>query len=459
MTVNEFYGKVHLPSVVTHFSWDTPKLYRKLPAYGWYGLSKSEDMTFNCLDLFAYNSPNKGKYDDAGLITNCYRYYTYEHPELLEIPMPYSETVENRLVEDYLRRLANERFYRACRAEALEGSIIYNTRTVKFSKLLNDLGMPEFLNAGIGIITPRIVRHKSLEILKLQNKIGPDTLLIPTFFGPNYKLASLEASTLGDLTTKRMIYKNNECGWYGRLGTNIVGNLRDLLSTPGCTWTPKIADWVGDKVLTLHHSLQPNQCIEIWTNKSNLVTDKDPLSLIDKQDLEERIKDNIGKLTISQITELQKVTGVTSLATCWLNKKTSEAEVAGLRFLSSHGKYYYCRGTNVVEYTNFIMELTRIKKEDGEFYQHGYLVMNDDHRYFKIKRKYFISHDRFLKEITDFALEAGLGIPTISPNLKYYIVNVIEAFNPVNIIEKPKPTSASSTPKAANEQNDTDDEL
>jgi len=44
-----------------------------------------------------------------------------------------------------------------------------------------------------------------------------------------------------------------------------------------------------------------------------------------------------------------------------------------------------------------------------------------------------------------------LGIPTVAPNLKHYIPNVIEAFNPVNKIEKPKPTIVVN--KVADDQN------
>ena len=41
MTVNDFCAKVHLPSVVSRFQWETPKAYHKIPGYGWYAEAKN----------------------------------------------------------------------------------------------------------------------------------------------------------------------------------------------------------------------------------------------------------------------------------------------------------------------------------------------------------------------------------------------------------------------------------
>src|ERR1022692_3981802 len=122
MTVNELNSKIFLPSVITHFNWEVPKFCRKLPLVGWYGLSRDESVTFNSLDLYRYNVPSAPKHDAVAFIKECYRYYTIEHSDLFETEVRYSETNENKLVQDYLRKIINERFYRACRSEALEGS-------------------------------------------------------------------------------------------------------------------------------------------------------------------------------------------------------------------------------------------------------------------------------------------------------------------------------------------------
>ncbi len=436
MTVNELLLKLHLPSIVAHFGWEQPKYYRKLNGFGWHAMSQNEDLVFNGLDLFQYNTPNLPKDDDCEVIKQCYRFYTQEHKELLEIPIDYSETNECKLVKNYLSKITNERFYRACRAEALTGNVIYNARTYKFADLLEELGMHYFINSGIGIINKRIVTSPEFAGLCLANKINHNIILIPSFYAPG-KLASLEVSPLGDLSTRQMIYLNHEMGWYGQAGTNIVGQLRDLLTQDGCTWCPKLANWMDDRVLNLHHSLQPKQCIEIWTNLSNLVTNKDPLTLIDKNKLAEHLKDNISSLTIAQIRQLEKATNQ-ELKKLWLSQKTSEATVAGYRFISNNGRYYLVRGNSQLEFTNFIVELTKIKKEE-EFYQYGFLLMNDESVPFRLKRRFFNHQYSLINALTDIALEHGLGIPQVVPNWKNYLPNVINAFNPVNLVEKSRP--------------------
>ena len=449
MTVNEFNAKCHLPSIVTHFGIEPPKLYRKLPLYGWYALSKDEQMTYNCVDLFAAYVPEVPKNNDLALMQACYRYFVNEHPELLEVPIRYSETTENSISRDYYHKKANEKFWRACRAEAFEGNVTYHAKSYKFPKLLEELGMPSFMNAGIGLITPRITYCKEFQPLCLQNKIDSDIVLVPTFYAPNFKIASLETIVLSDLNSRKMIYLDREAGWYGRLGNDIVGGLRDLMTNEGCTWTPKLVPWLNDKVINLHHSLKPNQCIEIWSNHDNIATNKNPLTLIDKKNVAEHIKDNLSHLTLTQIRELEKATGQ-ELKKHWLALKTSEATVSGTKFISNNGRYYYLRGNIPQEYTNFMIELTGIKKVDGEFIQYGQIVMNGDSVSFKTKRKYFVSQYNLIKALTEITLEAGLGVPMVAPNLKHYITNVIDAFNPVNFVEKPKPAVECKVPDNQN---------
>lgn len=438
ITVNELCGKIHLPSAVSHFGWDTPKVYRKLPYVGWHALSRDESLTFNCIDLFRYNVPEAPKNNEVAFMQACYRYYTNEHPSLFEVPVRYSETVENKICRDWYRKVVTEKFYRACRAEALEGSMNYHAKPWKFTKLLDESGMSPFINSGVGLLTSRIVHAREFEILCLNKYVANDVLLMPTFYAPNNRLASLELFSFGDISKRSMMYCNSEAGWYGRLGGNIVGNVKDLLTMDGCTWNKKIIPWVDDTMLKLHHSLQPNQCIEIWSNLDNLATDRDPISLIDKTNLVERVKDSLGTLTVRQVKQLEKITGQ-ELRQCWLSMKTSEANISGYKFVSNNGRYYYIRGGQSVEYTNFIVELHNIKKEDGDFYQYGQVIMNGDSSPFKIKQRYLQQQHSLIRALTTVTLEAGLGIPTVVPNLKHYIPNVIEAFNPVNTIEKPKP--------------------
>jgi hypothetical protein len=405
-------------------------------------LGNDSDRAFNCIDLYLYNFPEAAKLDSWNLIKNCYRYYVTEHPELLESPSAYSEASENKLVHDYILKITNEQFYSACRVEALEGQIYYHSKRYKFSKLLDELGMNCFIDSGVGLITERVASLKQFDVLRLGRQ-HEGRILLASFFAPN-RVASLESALLGDLSKSEIIYLNKEVGWYGQLGGSIVGSVRDLLTVKGCSWNYKTAYWADERVASLHSSLKPSQCIEIWTSAEKIVTDRNPLSLISKASLEEDIKDSLTKLNITQIKQLEEATG-RQLKKTWLGLKTSETEVSGMRFVKRDARYYYYRGKQLLEYTNFAVDLTRIRKEDGEFYQYGYIAMNDDYVEFRAKRKLFVSQYSFIKLLTDILLEAGVGIPSIAPNLKHYITNVIDAFNPVNIIEKPTPSVADTS--------------
>ena len=438
--LNDFCAKVHLPSVVSHFQWETPKAYHKIPGYGWYAEAKNNDMIFNAVDVFAYNSPTQLANDDSELIKACYRYFSIDHPELQDAKMVYSESIENRLVVDYSRRKANERFYKLCRYEATEGSLNWHAKSWKFIKLLDELGMPQFINTGLGLITYKTLTHKWYNNITF-NPRDVGKILIPSFFAPN-KIATLETAILGDLSIRETIFKGGEIGWYGRLNGTIVGNLKDLLTIEGCTWNSKITHWADGRILNLHHSLQPNQCIEIWTNSANITTDKNPITLIKSNQLLDQIKDNIGKLSSNQIKELEKITGQ-ELKEYWKTIKTTETEISGMKFTSNNDHYYFYRGGIPHEFTNFVIEYSSIKKEGKDFYQYGNILKDGECIPFRTKRKNFFSHYRLIKVLTDILLEAGAGTPSIAPHLKHYITNVIDAFNPENITTKPAPASTS----------------
>jgi hypothetical protein len=419
---------------VSHFGWELPKFYRKLPHYGWYALSKLSDITFNAIDLFAYNQSNELKNDNLMLMSRCYRYYIQEHPDLLEVPMKYSESIERDIINDYFEVKLKEKFWKLARQIAQDGMFMYHGKPFKLPDLLNELGMPQFWHSGIGQTTYKLINYREFDVLRLHNGLS-NKIIIPTFFAPNNRIATLEIFELGDLSKREMIWRYPEPGWYGKIGTNIVGSIRDLMTNEGCTWTPKILPWVDDQILHLHESLQPNQCVEIWSSLDTIATDKNPLTLIKTNDLEEQIKGSLGKLSRSQLKELEKVTG-RPLLKAWLSSKTSEVSIGGTRFIQNNDRYYYYRGKNVIEYTNFAIQLTKITKEGNDFIQHGVIIKDGDAKEFSTKRIAFTSQDRLIKAMTRIMLEAGIGTPSIAPNLKHYITNIIDAFNPINPIQK-----------------------
>ena len=143
----------------------------------------------------------------------------------------------------------------------------------------------------------------------------------------------------------------------------------------------------------------------------------------------------------SQLRELEKFTAQ-PLYRGWIAQRNEELLVSGMRFSCQGGRYYFQRGTNWHEFTNFSVNLSHLKKEEGEWYQYGTILMNDQEVPLRAKRKDFVGHHALIQTLTETLLEAGVGVPTIAPNLRHYLVNVIDAFNAENRVEKPTPAPA-----------------
>ena len=436
MNLNDLNSRVHLPSVVSYYGMGSRFTYHKIPGFGWYGKSMDSDLVFNFIDLFRLNHGGALKRQNPEVIQLAYHFFVEEHPELLEIPTSYSEATENKLVSDYLLVQHQSQVYRACRDEALNGNIRYHDRMYKVTKLLEDLNMSEFIKSGVGVLTHRVIA----EIKALKIPISDDAsnkLLIPTFYSPDGRLATLETCPIKDISQRKRVYINKEIGWYGRIGSTLVGNVKDLLTQEGCTWDRKLAYWGIDKPLTLHHSLQASQCIDIWINSNGIATDKNPLDLLKETNQFHAVKDHLRDLTLTKVRELEKASGQ-QLYSCWLTQRYAELTISGTKFSCRDGKYYYQRGNQWLEFTNFSVHLTKIKKEADEWYQYGQILMNELETDFKVKRKEFCGQHALIQTLTTVLLEAGVGIPMIAPNLKHYIINVIDAFNSANHIERPE---------------------
>lgn len=437
MNLNDLCNRVHLPSVVGFYGMGSRFTYHKVPGFGWYGKCMDSGRIFNFIDLFKVNHGATIKLPPEEVIKAAYRYFVQEHPELLEVPIMYSEAVENKLISDYLFTSYHETFYKRCREEALTGNIRHADRNYKFSKLMEDLNMGEFLKAGIGLVTYRMLAEIKAKHIPVSEKWA-NKILIPTFYSLDNRVATLEICPVQDISQRDRMYFNKEIGWYGKAGETIVGNVKDLLTIPGCTWDRKLAYWGLPKPLTLHHSIQTAQCLDIWVNSNGLATDKNPLEMLKQTNQLASVKDHLKDLTLAQVRELEKFAGQ-PLYPFWLAQRYSELMVSGVKFSCRDGRYYYQRGNQWLEFSNFSVNLTRIKKEDGEFYQYGQVLMNDTETEFRAKRKMFCSQYALIQTLTEILLEAGVGIPMIAPNLKHYITNVIDAFNTENIVEKPQP--------------------
>lgn len=425
MTVNELNSKVHLPGLAQHLGNSRGYSYVKVPKFGWFGYNKDLTHIFDILGVF-----------DNSSVAEIYRYITRDRPEFQEYKMHYSEVLENKLSADYWRVMS----YRQLMAEAIAATetdrIRVNGVVGPFSQMADELGLRFLLFQGIGLLSPRVINGKVGKRLGLPDKYT-NKVLIPTYYTPGH-FASLEVASLEKLEDRYTLFMNQEKGWYGELNHTIVGKFTDLLSMRGCTWDSKVDHW-NSMPVDLHPTLTTSQCIEIWSKTKNLQTRNSPLEVIKANNGLEEMKSNLKDLTLKQVKELETFTGC-KLTNYWTASRSVEADVCGFKFSCRNDRYYLYRYSEEMEYSNFAVKLTKITREQDEFWQQGVIYYNGTETPFRAKRKNFDTQAALMKELNKIFLEAGIGIPSIAPNYKHYITNVITAFNPdvpIEIIPTP----------------------
>ncbi len=427
MTVNEFNSRIHLPTLALSLGMNKDYSYRKLPTYGWLGYNQDMSHVFDVFELLS------AKLEDIKAI---YRKYTIEDSSFQEYKFYYSEVSENKLFSSFARRNLFSSLWSLSVAEAANGEIRIDDKVKKLEDVLTDLGILNFSYTGIGLITSRVINQNIFKSIGLEDT-DINKLIIPTFYAPDYHFATLETFDLGNLDNRKLIYTSGEKGWYGELNKTIVGSINDLLSMRGCTWDPKIEFWTT-KPVNIHTTVTVPQCLEIWTQSSNLTCSNSPLEIIRENNGLSLIKNHLKDLPLIKVKELEKLTGE-KLTNHWISNRNLEADVFGTKFICKNNRYYIKQYGIENEYSNFSIKLTGIKKEEGDFYQYGFIHMNDSETMFRAKRKVFNSYRALLDVVTNVLLEAGVGVPMVSPNQKHYITNVIDAFNPDNPIENTAP--------------------
>jgi len=426
MTIHELNSKVHLPSLARIKDLSGDISYQKIPGYGWFGYNKDLTYVFDAFDITCTTPEHSWQ---------LYRHATIDRPDIQDYKMRYSEVTENKLRINYERCLNDSLFYKACKAAAQTESIRFNTKNIRFTDLLAELGYSQLIHTGIGLITPKIQQRYTRSYNYRLKESDTNKLVIPTFYAPGH-IASLEICTVTDLQNRRPIWQLDHKGWYGELNRSIVSDVSELVTNRGCTWSPLIDYWADKtKPVMLSDKLTTEQCIGLWGYCKNLTFTKSPLEIIKNRHELGKVKNFIKDFNLPQIKELEKMTGE-KLSTHWQAARSVETSVFGLKFTCANNRYYVHRGIDItgVEFTNFAIELDYVAKEKDEFWQYGFVDFNDQEIPFRLKSKVFSSHQRLMKELTNILLEAGAGMPTIAPSLKHYLINVIFGFNQQNSI-------------------------
>lgn len=421
MTVNEFNCKVNLPYVY-ELCGKVGYQFVKLPHFGWYAYNKDYSEVRQFFDgQFANVSDRKAVSAVLTDLLKNKKHYFDHH-------VYYTDMAVNQLYADIFLMHKMHEIYRYSQGEILNQPALIDKQPVQLVDKLSESGMPFAIEAGIGLCTPRLVKFAE------QNKIPMSSrhhykLIVPTFSTPKH-ISSLEYCTIANLQTDRTVFwQNFERGWYGNIQNNIlVPNFAGVTTTKAITWDHKLNYWMTSPLI-LHHSLNTAECLRIWTQAKLVKFDKSPLRAIAQSQDPDQLRNYLKDLSIAQVEELEKYFGI-QLLESWKNQKQEECSIGDLTFVRKDNQYWVIRRNGEYEeFTNFTMTITRIYKQESEYFREGFITYGNQDYAFVFPNSNFTSAKVFTTIIHDFFMKSGIGVPIISVRYKHYLLDIIARFN------------------------------
>lgn len=388
----------------------------RLPRFGWYATDKKDGTVRSLVDFLPLE-------DLVAFCTDL----ILEKRQYHENRILYNEVAIVRLTNDIRILLATKQFYKECVTELLEGQAFVDGRYLNLAKMFEANGMDHFLDTGIGLATEPVLkkfqRQISINVSNLRNK-----LVVPSWSAPGH-FSSLEYCKIDQPGHRKTFYVNGEKGWYGKLHKKIYGNFVNLVTHQGCTWDPKIDYW-ADKALDLDESLDVKQCLQIWSEAKNLELKKSPLDMIQTINGVGKIRMNVGNFTLSQVKELEKKFDQ-KYEDLWVAQKQAEIQIGHVKFVQKNMRYYYELQSEGVlrEYTNFAIEITKIRKVNGIFVREGILYYEGKQTPFELENTAFLTARELRKELDNFFFNRGIGIPLVAQAYSNSLPEVINRFN------------------------------
>ncbi len=413
MNVFEFNSKVNLPSVCQA---DGIKGYEfiKLPKFGWFAYNRNRTEIKHIFEMF----PDK----DRVLL---YKRFVKDERQHLDFGIQYSEHVQSRLNTSYMSLLSNTIAWKLAVAEVQQGKIYVKKAAIPCVKFLNDLGIGKLIEAGIGIVTKNITSHKLVGRIEWVEK-AQNRMLIPSFCTPLHP-CSFEVAKISDINDRVTAASYSERGWYGTLDTCIVPSLNDLAKTTGYTWDYKCDYW-NQGVSAVSPSLPISQCLKIWVEAQQTRISKDLIDHIIQQGKQEDVKNHLRVLTKRQVEELEKKFKL-PLMDNWKVQQQDEVTVADMKVIMKDNRYYIEHSNVTEEFTNFSIRINGVTKKKNQFYRIGHIYCNDGVYPFEIENKNFLNSRCFMKEMVNFFMENGIGVPIVAINFQNYILEAINKFN------------------------------
>lgn len=438
MTIPDFLSRVHLPTVYRYLSSTKGIVFKKVPGFGWCAWNPQTQEIQTIFDLF-----EQGQKSRADL---AYRYAALDQPDVQEAPMHYSEMVSNKLIAEYRKWVYMKGLYSGARDQVVQNNVFKPTGSndrVKFNKIADRFNLNGLANhALLGCVNDSVVSQtwwvdgkRKIDDPKLINSVHGQ-VIIPYFVAPKI-LGGFDYVRLAGGVHREPAYAMTKSGWYGLTNIKIHDSLTQLEAEPGCTWDEKVPFWT-DELVPLNEQLKPETCVDIWLSQVPILTKPSALELLAKNEFDVKNVNRLSKLSHAQACELEDTTGK-KWCEAWKRIREQQVTVDSVDFYQKNNRYYYRRGRDQIEYTNFTVKLGDIVKKADTFYQQGFIYFNEGEHAFELPVLEFRNYSMLGKLLYTFFLEAGLGVPIISATYNHFLVNVIRAFNPDTPIKTAQP--------------------
>jgi hypothetical protein len=413
MLLNSFNSKINLPSVVSKLGINTSEYdFVRVPLFGWYAKSKTQDFVGNIFDFFPISDWRK-----------LYGIICRDFNDCFDFNLPYSEYAERGLFKDQTRIMQYQSAWVLSVQEACSTRARLQDKVIYFTDMLNELGMPKLLDNKIGYMTEKVL--KAFPNLDLENKYRyKKTILIPSFCSPKH-ISSLEVSKLTDIGERETLFINSEYGWYGKQGIEIVRDIQELKFKVGNTWNYKCDYWNKSPV-AISDMIGTEQLIKIWSEarQSNFTENLADLMVGKKGD--DDLRNHVAMLNYSQVQELERNSGQ-ELLPYWMKSREQQFNVHGRTYVKRDKAYFLVKKDEEEQLTNFTLDIKEIrKKNEDEFVRCGMVYFEEHAVPFEMEDRYFTSCFLFTKGIRKMFMNLGLGIPFINEKYVRQLLTMIQ---------------------------------
>ena len=413
MNLNSFNSKINLPSVVSKLGINTSEYdFVRVPLFGWYAKSKTNNFVGNIFDFFPITDWRK-----------LYSTICRDFSDCFDFKLPYSEHAEKNLFKEQTKIMQFQSVWLLSVQEAQEGRARFHDKVLYFRDMLNELGMPELLRNQFGYMTNRVLN--AFPGIDLENKYRyKKTVLIPTFCSPKH-ICSLEVARLSDITQRETLFLNTEYGWYGRDGVEIVRDINELKIKPGNTWNYKNACW-NNKPVKISEMLGTEQLIKIWSEAGESRFTENLTDLMVGKQGNDDLRLHVSMLNYQQVKELEE-NSKQELLPYWMKTREQQFNVHGKTYVKRDKAYFIVKKDEEEQLTNFTLDITQIrKKNEDEFVWCGMVHYGDHAVPFEMEDKYFTSCFLFTRGIRKMFMNLGLGIPFINERYVRQLVTMIQ---------------------------------